>query len=222
MTCSLTLSPPRCALLLPCSSQSSPPQSELFLRSGASFATLASTLDLGPGSLLGFSFRTCQASGELLRQIGSSSDSVSLSLSSSGGLLLRLQRGEESREASVGEGLADGAWHTVRLGVAVGRSALCLSVDAAPGSREAECLPPASGPSLVAPATLVPSPLMRLEGVEALLSGLNLTGGPLRVGGGVVACLREGPGLLTSTGEVTDQAGVAWGPCLLPHTCDGE
>ena len=34
-----------------------------------------------------------------------------------------------------------------------------------------------------------------------LLPRLNLTGGsPLRVGGGLVACIREGPGLRTTTG----------------------
>ena len=37
-----------------------------------------------------------------------------------------------------------------------------------------------------------------------ILCRLNLTGGPLRVGGGLVACIREGPGLRTTTGFAND------------------
>ena len=40
--------------------------------------------------------------------------------------------------------------------------------------------------------------------VLIILCRLNLTGGPLRVGGGLVACIREGPGLRTTTGSVND------------------
>ena len=157
----------------------------------------------------------------------------------------------------------------LRIGIAAQNSALCLSLDAAPGafchvggiailpnlcnmiindnfdlsgSIEAECPPPRLGPSVVGPST-ASTPLLRIEGLEPLLSRLqlattlitqphlaasclcglqrifeknlillrmsltillprlNLTGGsPLRVGGGLVACIREGPGLRTTTG----------------------
>ena len=44
-----------------------------------------------------------------------------------------------------------------------------------PGSIEAECPPPRSGPSVVAPPTPAPTPLLRMENVEPLLSRLVLT-----------------------------------------------
>ena len=46
--------------------------------------------------------------------------------------------------------------------------------------------------------------ILMLMVMVIILSRLNLTGGPLRVGGGLVACIREGPGLRTTTGSVND------------------
>ena len=114
-----------------------------------------------------------------------------------------------------GAGLTDGAWHTVRLAVAPGRTALCLSVD-----RDEECDPPRPGPSVRNPGA-GSGTSARLEGVEALLTRLNLTD-RVRAGGGLAGCLREGPGL-RFTQEQVESHGVRWGShCLLPPSCQGR
>jgi hypothetical protein len=43
---------------------------QAFLLTSSSYVILTESLRLGPNALVGFSFRTCHAAGELLRQIG--------------------------------------------------------------------------------------------------------------------------------------------------------
>lgn len=195
--------------------------SEAAFRTGSSVILLSSTLVLSPGSLLGFSFRTCHSSGQLVRQIGDNGhNSFILSLTSEGAVKLEVKSGDLNREEVVGGGLADGEWHTVRVGVAQGRTTLCLSVDAE-GSEE-ECNPPRSGPSVMNPET--EDSTRRLEGVQALLEALNLTeSSPSFVlGSGMIGCMREGPGVRLTTGNVIESdSDVDWGTCLLPSSCQG-
>ena len=204
-------------LLLPSSHRSQfsngPPstQSEALLSRGSSSISLSSSLQLRPGSLLGFSFRSCSASGQLLRAEDSLA-SVQLSLAG-GQLRLELSRGNLSRTLSVGAALSDGAWHTVRVGVAVGGARLCLSVDT-----DIECDPPRPGPSVLNTGE-DENLVARLDDAAPLLASLSLPG--LQVGSGLVSCIREGPGLRFTTGAITSQTGVTWGSCLLPDTCQG-
>ena len=205
-------------LLLPSAHRSQfsngPPstQSEALLSRGSASISLSSSLQLRPGSLLGFSFRSCSSSGRLLGA-GVGESRVRLSLDA-GQLRLEVSRGQNlSRSLGVGADLSDGAWHTVRVGVAVGGTRLCLSVDT-----DMECDPPRPGPSVL--NTVEDESLVaRLEDAAPLLASLSLPG--LQVGSGLVGCIREGPGLRFTTGAITDQTGVTWGSCLLPDTCQG-
>ena len=58
------------------------------------------------------------------------------------------------------------------------------------------------------------------DNVWQLISSLNLTSS-LRVGSGVVGCIREGPSLRFTKGGIDNQSGVSWGTCLLPDSCQG-
>ena len=190
-------------------------QSEALLTRGSSSISLSSGLQMRPGSLLGFSFRSCSSSGRLLRAgAEDNSDSVQLRLAG-GQLRLEISRGQGnlSRSLSVGAALSDGAWHTVRVGVAVGGARLCLSVDT-----DRECDPPRPGPSVLNTGE-DESLVTRLDDAAPLLASLSLAG--LQVGSGLVGCIREGPGLRFTTGAITDQTGITWGSCLLPDTCQG-
>ena len=206
-------------LLLPAAHRSQfsngPPstQSEALLSRGSASISLSSSLQLRPGSLLGFSFRSCSSSGRLLRA-GAGDTQVQLSLAA-GQLRLEISRGQAnlSRTLGVGADLSDGAWHTVRVGVAVGGTRLCLSVDT-----DIECDPPRPGPSVLNTGE-DESLVARLDDAAPLLASLSLPG--LQVGSGLVGCIREGPGLRFTTGAITEQTGVTWGSCLLPDTCQG-
>ena len=45
----------------------------------------------------------------------------------------------------------------------------------------------------------------------------------LRVGAGMVACVREGPGVrFTKAGVTVDSGAVSWAGCLLPYDCQGR
>ena len=208
-------------LLLPSAHRSQfstgPPstQSEALLSRGSASISLSSSLQLRPGSLLGFSFRSCSPSGRLLGAEDSAARaSVQLSLAA-GQLRLELSGANTTRALSVGGALSDGAWHTVRLGVAVGGARLCLSVDT-----DIECDPPRPGPSVLNSGE-DESLVARLDDAAPLLASLSLSPG-LQVGSGLVGCIREGPGLRFTTGAITAQTGVTWGSCLLPDNCQGE
>jgi len=190
--------------------------SEASFRRGSSVISLSSSLILHQGALLGFSFKTCQPSGQLVKQYGDITNSFILSLTGSGSVRLEVKSGELSRVEEVGSNLADGEWHTVRVGVAQGRTTLCLSVDT-----EQECYPPRVGPSVINSGE--ESNTKRLEGVESLLQSLNLTGSStsLVLGSGLVGCFREGPGVRLTSGQVETHIGVDWGTCLFPTSCQG-
>lgn len=208
--------------------------SEVLLKNGSSYVILTDNLVLAEEALIGFSFRTCIASGELFRQIGKSNDLLTLSFSSSGGVLLTLESGEDRRSIETGANLADGAWHTVRLSVSSNRTSLCLSVDSA-GPAAAECSQLRAGPTVVAavpPTTAAAASVTpttqagqaRLNDVQQVLTSLDLSDSgtaQLRVGSGLVGCVREGPGLRFSGGRVSSSVGVEWAPCVLPASCSG-
>ena len=181
---------------------------------------LSDNLRLSQGTLLGFSFRTCLSSGELLRQIGETNDLLILSLTETGGIRLTIERGDNRSSIESGSNLADGSWHTVRLGVSQNRTSLCLSVDAL--GPESECSQPNPGPAVVTEQSENTS--IRLENAESILSSLNLSGtsSELRVGSGLIGCIREGPGLRFTEGRVSDSVGAEWSHCTLPDTCTGK
>ena len=190
-------------------------QSEGLLLRGSSYISLNSSLPLQPGSLLGFSFRSCH-SGQLLRQ-GHSQTSLTLTLSQ-GRLELELRAGVETKTEEVGFSLEDGAWHTVRLSVAPGSGdRICLSVDT-----DMECDQPSNGPRVMN-SLEERTNVRRMDNMRDFLSSLETVSSPsVVVGSGLVACIREGPGLRFTSGAIRDKVGVSWGSCLLPHTCQGE
>ena len=191
-------------------------QSEILLHKGSSKISLSSSLVLEPGSLLGFSFRTCHAGGQLVTQT-QGQNSFKLSLTAAGQLQLEIQNGNLTRTETVGAGLSEGAWHTVRVGVAVGGARLCFSVDS-----DIECDPPSPGPSVLNTGDDNNVNVKRMDDMEAILTSLQLSGGqPLDVGLGVVGCIREGPSLRFTTGNIRTRDGVTNG-CLLPDSCQGR
>jgi hypothetical protein len=113
--------------------------------------------------------------------------------------------------------------------VAPDRSAVCLSVDAVQGS-DTECGPRRTGPSIVMstpgdePAVIGVVTAARLENASAVVAALEASAGSaqVRLGSGLVGCIREGPGVrLSGRGKVGGFAGVEWGSCLLPPSCSG-
>ena len=191
-------------------------QSEALLTRGSSSLSLSSRLPLQPGHLLGFSFRSCH-SGRLLSQ-GDLQTSLSLSLNS-GQLELAVTAGGLTRTEQVGSSLSDGAWHTVRLSVAPGSGdRICLSVDT-----DMECEEPSSGPRVM--NSLQDSGnVKKIDNMRSFLTALSYSSVPatVSVGGGLVACIREGPGLRFTTGAILASEAVSWGSCLLPESCQGE
>ena len=190
---------------------------EVLLRRGSSFLSLSESLALGPGALLGFSFRTCLAGGQLVTQYGDGADSLQVSLGAGGQLVVELRGGNQSRAVSVGSGLSDGGWHTVRLGVAPDTRRLCVGVDT-----DQEChSPSSSGQVRNGDQDSALDNVRRLDNMASLLTSLNFTS-PLRVGSGFVGCIREGPSLRFTKGGIENQVGVSWGSCLLPDSCQGK
>ena len=52
---------------------------------------------------------------------------------------------------------------------------------------------------------------------------LRATNPQLRVGAGLVACIREGPGVrFTKPSAAVNSVAVEWGRCLLGETCSGR
>ncbi len=162
-------------------------------------------------------------------------DTLILSLTEAGGLLLTLETAGSGRHIiQAGSGLANGAWHTVRLIVAADRSAVCLSVDTTTtAGSDTECSPRRTGPSIVLNETsaavggseaTAAALTGRLDNASALVTALEASAatGQLRLGSGLVGCMREGPGVrLSGVGKVSGAAGVEWGSCLLPPSCSG-
>ena len=192
-------------------------QSEALLSRGSSFISLSSPLPLQPGHLLGFSFRSCSPTGQLVSQ-GDSQTSLRLSLTS-GQLELAVTAGGLSRTELVGAALSDGAWHTIRLAVAPGSGdRICLSVDT-----DMECEEPSSGPRVM--NSLEDSgKVKKMDNMRSFLAALSQasSSATVKVGSSLVACIREGPGLRFTTGAILASEAVTWGSCLLPESCQGE
>jgi len=93
-----------------------------FLKASSS-VIVPETLRLEPGSLVGFSFRTCLP-GELLKQKGDGPDEIKLLLDEQGRLVLQIYSASELVEQAIVQTetktkiqLNDGRWHTVILSV---------------------------------------------------------------------------------------------------------
>ncbi len=98
----------------------------------------------------------------------------------------------------------DAQWHTVVLRVADDSDDLTLSVSHGANSSS---------------ATLGQSEL------SSIVHDLDLRANnpQLRVGAGLAACIREGPGVrFTKASAPVNSVAVAWGKCLLPETCSGR
>lgn len=173
-------------------------QSEGFFLNGSSYAVLSKGLLLEPGSLVGFSFRTCLP-GELLRQISGESNQLTLKLDEQGRLVLTLVSEDARSEAVVEAGLLDARWHTVLLSVDQETNDLTVNVSNGGGS------------------VVLNAPVIRQ---------LHLQSTQVRVGAGMVACIREGPGVRFSNNGLSSFSAVHWlSPgqiCVLPDTCSGE
>ena len=154
---------------------------------------------LEPGSIIGFSFKTCSP-GELLRQVGSDLDQIDLKIDASGRLLLSVNSGDLRVNKVTGTDLLDGAWHTVKM--VVSASDLTLSVSVRGGESISETV----------------------ADMEDVLTTFSASS-QLRVGAGLVGCIREGPGVrFTKPGVAVFSDSVIWGEenCLLPERCQGK
>ncbi len=178
------------------------PGPEGFFLNGSSFAVTSGVLSLAGGSSIGFSFRTCTP-GELLKQTSETFDQLELRVVDSGRLVLRLTTGDErSLDVAGGSDLLDGLWHTVAVEVAHDQSRITLTVRS-PGR---------------------PDDVASSERADVIRDVSLSAGSPqLRVGAGMVACIREGPGVRFTKPEVAvHSSAVSWQRCLLPYTCSGE
>ena len=183
-----------------------------FLKASSS-VIVPEILRLEPGSLVGFSFRTCLP-GELLKQKGNGPDEIKLLLDEQGRLVLQIYSASELVEQAIVQTetktkiqLNDGRWHTVILFVDEKTRFLTVNV-----SHDI------NGGSAV----------LKSEAVRSL----NLTSSlpRLHVGGGTMACIQEGPGVHLSHSGLFSTAVQLLGLsskdsgqiCLLPDKCSGN
>ena len=183
-----------------------------FLKASSS-VIVPETLRLEPGSLVGFSFRTCLP-GDLLKQKGDGPEEIKLLLDEQGRLVLQIYSASELVEQAIVQTetktkiqLNDGRWHTVILSVDEKTRFLTVNVS------------------------------HDVNGGSAVLKGqavrsLNLTSSlpRLHVGGGTMACIQEGPGVHLSHSDLSSTAVQLLGLsskdsgqiCLLPNKCSGN
>ncbi|XP_071747876.1 protein crumbs isoform X2 [Lepeophtheirus salmonis] len=174
---------------------------EAFAFSGASFIRSNATLSFIPGSTIAFSIRTC-VPGTVLSQIGSNFDKATLVILGNGALVLSISVGENSpiRLTSRNVNVLDARWHRVSIATGLIPGSISLSID---GNVEASAV----------------------NEDMSILSRVDLSRGegeshPLRVLIGMVACLRQGPGLeFSNNSTAVHSLGVIWGECLLPYQC---
>ncbi len=152
----------------------------------------------------------------MLRRTGAESlDQLQLRLTAQGRLLLTATSangngGTARLDAAAGAGLLDGRWHTATV-----------RLESSPAD-------PSGGDRVV--LRVEPDGAGVSTGDEAsrddpagLFRRLNLRGSQLRVGAGLVGCVREGPGVrFTKPGVAVNSFAVRWDACLLPYTCQGK
>jgi len=66
---------------------------------------------------------------------------------------------------------------------------------------------------------------LNFTAINFQIRDLNFSSGSsqIRVGGGLIACFREGPGVRFTKPNVTvNSVAVQWGSCLLPEKCEGK
>ena len=111
---------------------------------------------------------------------------------------------DDRHDQKVGVGLLDGQWHTVTLEIGEDLDSIGLSVSV--------------GEEVLSDVQTDASFGDILRSVD-----LTSTRQPLRFGTGMIACIREGPGLrFTKTGITVSGVAVNWKHCLLPFTCEGK
>lgn len=178
--------------------------SEGFFLYGSSYAVTSQTLELKARTKVGFSFRACTP-GELLRQTGDSFDELKVRLDELGRVNLILSTGEQTVSKSVGSDLIDGRWHSVLIEIGSNLDQITISVGS-PNEQDARVS--ATSPELGNMLTTI---------------NLNASIPQLRVGAGIVACIREGPNVrFTDPNLNINSFGVDWDRCLLPFTCQGK
>ena len=160
---------------------------------------------LAAGAKIALSFRTCLP-GELLRQTGRRSlDQLQLRLDPAGRLVLAITAADRRLNLVVSgtksnRNLLDGLWHTAEVKVTTDGSKISLTVTASSGEENRQ-----------------------EQELDGLLEVLDLSGSQLRVGAGMIACIREGPGVrFTRRGTEVSSYAVDWDGCLLPYTCQGK
>ena len=121
-----------------------------------------------------------------------------------GALVLSLAVGDQTAEKYIGTELNDGQWHTVILRVGDEHDNVTVSVTH-DGDSSSE--------------TIDHNDL----GVDVHSIDLHSNNPQLRVGAGLVGCIREGPGVrFTKPSVAVNSVAVAWGRCLLPESCSGR
>ncbi|TRY63548.1 hypothetical protein TCAL_08301 [Tigriopus californicus] len=177
--------------------------SQGFFLYGSSYAVTSHTLELKARTKVGFSFRTCTP-GELLRQTGNTLDQLQVRLDESGRVNLILSKGDQTVSKLAGRDLIDGRWHSVLIEIGSNLDQISLSVGS-PNEQDARVS--ATSPELGNMLTTI---------------NLNASTPQLRVGAGMVACIREGPNVrFTDPSLSINSFGVDWDRCLLPFTCQG-
>lgn len=176
---------------------------EAFFTNGSSYVLSTDTLQVQAGKRFSFSFRSC-TTGDLIKQTGDNLDQLQIRISVTGSIHLIIITRDDRHDQTVGEGLLDGQWHTVTLEIGDQLDSIKLSVSV---------------------GEEVMSDVQSDASFGDILRKVDLTSTrqPLRFGTGMIACIREGPGLrFTKPGiTITDDA-VNWKHCLLPFTCEGN
>ena len=121
---------------------------------------------------------------------------------SSGRLRLGLTTSDSRADLLVGSDLLDGRWHTVLLELpASDPTSLVLSVTLGDGTTDSET---------------------RSAGGVLAAADISTAASGLRVGAGMVACIREGPAVRFTKGSAVHSVAVRWDGCPLPKTCKGR
>ncbi len=120
--------------------------------------------------------------------------------------MLSLVAADGRLDVAAGDGLLDGRWHTVSVRVEADAVTLSVTPDGGADNRST-AMKRESDKSGVAES-------ISLEGTQTY---------NLRVGAGMVGCIKEGPGVrFTKTGTSVNSFAVRWDSCLLPSSCQGR
>ena len=198
------------------------PEGFFFATNGSSLATLSNTLlsETSSGHF-GLSFRTCTP-GELLKQVGDNKDVLKVELTNEdGGKLhfsMNAQNGDFAITKSLGSHLLDAKWHTVLFQFSPQNDKITINIS---GTQDTHSL---SGDLVNGDSVNISS--QEVSDALRVLDLSRATSPQLKVGGGFIGCIREGPTVrFTKAGVSVNSEHVKWGKggnCLLPNTCEGK